>query len=147
MSRKTRVTSALLTAALLLNACGSDSDSGSGAEAASNDITGSLSEWEVTVDSTTAKAGEVNFTVANKGTIGHEFLVVKTDITPGEIPLDGDRFPEDGPGIEVIDEIGEFPKDTTETLTVTLEPGSYQLVCNLPGHYTPGMYIGFEVVA
>jgi uncharacterized cupredoxin-like copper-binding protein len=47
----------------------------------------------------------------------------------------------------VIDEIGEFPADTTETLDVTLEAGSYQLVCNLPGHYSSGMFTAFEVEA
>jgi uncharacterized cupredoxin-like copper-binding protein len=103
-------------------------------------------EWEVDVDSMAAEAGTVNFTITNDGTIGHEFLIVKTDIAPGEIPVDGDHFPEDASGIEVIDEIGEFKKGTTEELTVTLEPGSYQLVCNLPDHYDNGMFLGFEVV-
>jgi uncharacterized cupredoxin-like copper-binding protein len=55
------------------------------------------------------------------------------------------RFPEDATGIEVIDEIGEFAKGTTERIEVTLEPGSYQLVCNLPDHYANGMYVGFDV--
>ncbi len=26
-----------------------------------------------------------------------------------------------------------------------LKPGYYQLICNLPGHYEPGMYADFEV--
>ena len=147
MTRAVITTSALLTLALLLNACGSDgNDSGSSSGATSNNITGSVQEWQVDVDGTVAKAGTVNFTITNDGTIGHEFLVVKTDIAPGEIPVDGTTFPEDASGIEVIDEIGEFAKGTTEPLTVTLEPGSYQLVCNLPSHYGNGMFVGFEVV-
>lgn len=124
--------------------CGSDSNDG--ANATSNNITGELNEWEVEVDATTAVAGDVTFTVTNEGTIGHEFLVVKTDIAVGEIPLDGDHFAEPTDGIEVINEIGEFAKGTTESLTVNLTPGTYQLVCNLPGHYEAGMSISFSVI-
>ncbi len=128
-----------------LGACGSDPNDS--ADATSNDISGTVEEWVVQTDSSTAKAGEVMFTITNEGTIGHEFLVVKTDIVPGNIPLEGDHFAEPTDGIEVIDEIGEFAKGTTETLTLTLDAGTYQLVCNLPDHYSAGMYIRFTVVA
>ena len=137
---------AVATAALVvaLGACGSDSNDS--ADATSNDISGSVKEWVVKTDANTAKAGEVVFTITNDGTIGHEFLVVKTDIASGEIPLDGDHFAEPTDGIEVIDEIGEFAKGTTETLTLNLDAGNYQLVCNLPDHYSAGMHMEFTVV-
>lgn len=137
---------AVATAALVvaLGACGSDSNDS--ADATSNYISGSVKEWVVKADANTAKAGEVVFTITNDGTIGHEFLVVKTDIASGEIPLDGDHFAEPTDGIEVIDEIGEFAKGTTETLTLNLDAGNYQLVCNLPDHYSTGMHMEFTVV-
>ena len=110
-----------------------------------NFIGGTVQEWKVSVAPNTATAGEVKFTIENKGTIGHEFLVVKTDILDGKITLDGDHFAEPSPGLEVIDEIGEFKQGTTELLVLTLEPGNYQLVCNLPGHYAAGMHTTFVV--
>ena len=110
-----------------------------------NFVSGTLQEWKVAVAPNTATAGEVKFTIENKGTIGHEFLVVKTDILDGKITLDGDHFAEPSPGLEVIDEIGEFKQGTTELLVLTLEPGNYQLVCNLPGHYAAGMHTSFVV--
>jgi hypothetical protein len=149
MYRTQRRFIAMVTLALAVTACGSDGNDAAetpNGDAASSDISGSVNEWEVAVDATSAPAGDVSFTIDNDGTTGHEFLIVKTDIAPGEIPVDGDHFPEDADGIEVIDEIGEFAKGTTETLDVTLEAGSYQLVCNLPGHYANGMFTGFEVV-
>jgi uncharacterized cupredoxin-like copper-binding protein len=147
------VVSALLAMSVGASACSSDDDEadtddgGGEAAAETTNISGSVEEWSVSVEAASAPAGDVAFTIENAGTIGHEFLIVKTDIAPGEIPLDGEIFPEDAEGIEVIDEIGEFPADTTETLNVTLDAGTYQLVCNLPGHYNSGMFTGFEVEA
>lgn len=110
-----------------------------------NFISGTVEEWKVSVSPNAATAGEVKFTIENKGTIGHEFLVVKTDILDGKITLDGDHFSEPSPGLEVIDEIGEFPAGSTELLVLSLEAGNYQLVCNLPGHYAAGMHTSFVV--
>ena len=112
----------------------------------SNDITGSVQEWSVSVSAGEAKAGDVSFTIENTGTIAHEFLVVKTDYEVGKIPLGANnRFDEEGAGIAVVDEIPEWEPKTTGTLTVKLEPGAYQLLCNIEGHYAAGMYAGFTV--
>lgn len=139
-----RLIPAAIFVSVLLGACGADGNSAE--SGTSNDITNTVKEWEITSSATAAKTGEVTFSVTNDGTLGHEFLVVKTDIAPGKIPLDGDHFAEPTDDIEVIDEIGEFAVGTTETLTLKLEAGNYQIVCNLPGHYKNGMFIAFEVV-
>lgn len=34
---------------------------------------------------------------------------------------------------------------TSSWLTMTLKPGRYELVCNLPGHYTAGMHTELDV--
>ena len=144
MGKKIQIIGVSLLASALFAACGPD---GNAAESGiSNDITGNVREWSVKLNATAAKAGDVKFTITNDGTIGHEFLVVKTDIPAGEIPLDDDHFPEPADGLEVIDEIGEFKVGTTESLTLNLEPGNYQVVCNLPGHYKNGMHLAFKVV-
>ena len=122
-----------------------DSSSAGSSANAGNFISGTVEEWKVSVSPNAATAGEVKFTIENKGTIGHEFLVVKTDILDGKITLDGDHFSEPSPGLEVIDEIGEFPAGSTELLVLSLEAGNYQLVCNLPGHYAAGMHTSFVV--
>jgi uncharacterized cupredoxin-like copper-binding protein len=134
---------ATLLGMTLMSSCGSGSYQ---SDQIGNDVFGTLNEWSIAVDTNTAKAGEVRFTVINEGTIGHEFLIVKTDIANGEIPLVGDRFEEPSEGVEVIDEIEEFPFGETNTLIVTLNSGNYQLVCNLPGHYGAGMHTAFTVI-
>jgi len=112
----------------------------------SNAVTGSVKEWEVDIDAAGAAAGDVTFTMTNGGTIQHEFLVVKTDIADGKIPLGADnRFSEEGEGLAVIDEIPEWNIKETKTLTVKLDPGNYQLLCNIAGHYANGMHAAFVV--
>lgn len=99
------------------------------------------SEWAIASSSRTAVAGPVEFTFTNAGTIPHEMLVVRTDLPLGGITVDPEteRFDEDDPTIEVIDEIAEIEVGVTESATFELEPGTYQLVCNLPSHYANGM--------
>ena len=116
-------------------------------DAVSNDISGSVAEWGVTVDAVKAKAGEVSFSIENRGTIDHEFLVVKTTYEHGKIPLGADnRFDEEDPGLTVVDEIPEWKPGTTGTLKVKLEPGTYELLCNIAGHYKNGMHAPLEVL-
>jgi len=146
-SRMLRMAASLAGAALVvaLSACGADGDAA--ISGISNDITGSLSEWKIDLSAGAAAAGTVNFTITNNGTIEHEFVIVKTDIPDGEIPLVEDKFQEDAEGVEVIDEMEKMAKGVTETLAVNLEPGNYQLVCNIVSHYGAGMHAGFVVNA
>ena len=116
-------------------------------DAVSNDVRGSVTEWAVNVDAGKAKKGDVTFTIENRGTIQHEFLVVKTTYGPGEIPLGANnRFDEEDPGLSVVDEIPEWPAGESGTLKVKLEPGKYELLCNIEGHYKNGMHRSFEVI-
>ena len=120
---------------------------GTDADAVSNDLKGSVMEWSVNVDASKARAGDVSFTMENRGTIQHEFLVVKTTYAPGEIPLgENNRFDEEDAGLSVVDEIPEWAPGGKNTLTVKLEPGKYELLCNIEGHYKNGMHTAFEVL-
>ena len=95
----------------------------------------------------------MTFRVTNKGPEDiHEFVVLKTDLGPGALPVDADgAVTETGAGIEVIGEIEDIPVGQTQDLTVTLVTGKYVLLCNIydatekEAHYTMGMRIAFEV--
>ena len=136
-------------AATALASCGADPSSQPGIDTddkESNKIVGQVSEWKVEVSASKAKAGEVIFAIANYGTIQHEFLVTKTSYEPGKIPLgENNRFDEELEGIEVIDEIPEWPVNEAKVLKVNLEPGTYELLCNIEGHYANGMHHTFIV--
>ena len=144
-----RVAMATVSVALFLGGCGADPSSQTTDvdDTESNKITGVVKEWSVEVSAGKAQAGEVVFAIANFGTIAHEFLVTKTTYGPGEIPVGANnRFDEEDPGITVIDEIKEWPVDEAKVLKLDLEPGTYELLCNIEGHYANGMYHYFEVV-
>lgn len=155
--KRSRVLSCVfgLVAAVALAGCAADeysydtaggNSSAGGQSEKSNKITGSVSEWAVNVSAKSADEGDVIFSIANYGSIAHEFLVVKTDYEPGKIPLTSEnRFSEDGEGLEVVDEIAEWPVNTAGVLKVNLKPGNYQLLCNIAGHYKAGMYTPFVV--
>lgn len=140
----------LVAGSSALSGCGADEDDtmGGGSEESADDgvVSGHVKEWEVVLDTDEVPAGDVTFSIENQGTIQHEFLVVKTDVDLGEIPIEGDRFSEEQESIFMVDEIPEYAAGTTEKLSVTLDPGTYQLVCNIAGHYKAGMYTKLTVV-
>ena len=135
--------------------CAEDPNDTMGAISSSSDtaadgsslVIASVNEWQVTANRNTVPAGPTTFLVSNMGTIKHEFLVTKTDFADGKIPIEPktNRFSEEGEGIEVVNEIPEWDQKTTESLTLTLLPGNYELLCNIEAHYANGMHTVFTV--
>ena len=123
-------------AALVIPACSSD-DGGI-------DVT--VSDFKVEPAETSAPAGELTFDITNDAEQTHEFVIFKTDLAPDALPVgdDGD-VDEEGEGVEHIDEIEDITGGSTQSLTVSLDAGNYVFICNLPGHYEPGMHAAFTV--
>src|SRR2546426_820520 len=71
-------------------------------------ITVKLSEWKVALSETTVPAGTVTFSITNAGSIPHGFEV-------------------EGRGIEK--EIAVIQPGASDTLTLTLEPATYEVYC------------------
>jgi uncharacterized cupredoxin-like copper-binding protein len=94
-----------------------------------------LSEWSIKSDAAKVAAGRTTFTVTNTGKLPHEMVVLRTSKDAAALGS-GSRIGESGHVGEVED---VRPGGGTKTLTLTLKPGHYSLVCNLPGHYMAGM--------
>lgn len=131
-----------LTGVALLAGCGSgDSTPSTGTE-----IPGSVGEWYVRIEDDAVASGPVTFRIMNSGSIRHEFLVVKTDVAPGALEIGDDaRFSEADPAVTAVAEIPEWGPGQQKSLVVDLDPGAYQLVCNIAGHYRQGMWVGLTV--
>ena len=134
--------------ALALSACG-----GGGGGGGETTVNAKVQEFAVIPDEASAPAGSITFSVENTGPEDtHEFVIVKTDLAPDELPTDKTgAVDEEGEGVEVVDEIEDIEVGDTKEVTADLESGSYVLICNIydkdekEAHYAMGMRTDFTV--
>lgn len=107
-------------------------------------IGATLADFSITLDESSAPAGDVTFDVTNEAEQPHEFVVFKTDLAEDQLPTDEDgNVDENGEGVELIDEIEDIAPGDNPSLTVSLDAADYVIICNLPGHYGQGMHTSF----
>lgn len=107
----------------------------------------------LTADRATVQRGEVSFLVTNAGRLAHEMMILPL---PGT-QIAGTRVTGGDGKIDETGSLGEAAATCAEGqghrilpgasgwVTVTLPPGRYELICNLPGHYVAGMYTQLTV--
>jgi uncharacterized cupredoxin-like copper-binding protein len=82
--------------------------------------------------------GDVTLAVRNKGPDHHELLLVREH--GDELPLRNDGLTVDEDAIEPeIVGVLEAEEPGVHKLKVHLEPGHYEFLCNMSGHYMGGM--------
>ena len=98
-------------------------------------------------------AGTVSFRVANTGSLVHELVVLPL---PGSQQV-GDRAVGADNRVDETGSLGEASKTcgagagdgidpgALSWVTLHLTAGTYELICNLPGHYADGMYTKLTV--
>ena len=100
----------------------------------------------IVVQPNTARAGVISFHVTNgsKDTV-HETIVMYREDPTQPLPYltDENRVDEDRAGDK--GEVSELEPGASGTLTIPLEPGTYLLICNVPGHFAAGMWTVFTV--
>ena len=101
-------------------------------------------EWAFGTALDSVPAGEVTFEMLNDGAVVHDLWVVRTDLAYDALPVEGGVAVTGGAN-EVIDKVLETDAGSTVSLTVTLEPGNYALICNIPAHYQLGMRAPFTI--
>jgi uncharacterized cupredoxin-like copper-binding protein len=106
-------------------------------------VVAELSDYKITVNVPSVKAGKVKIGVRNVASMEHSFQVLKTDLAPDKLPVDGAsaKAKEDGK----VGEIPSIPAGKSAALTVDLVPGNYVFICNVASHYQLGMHTGFTV--
>jgi uncharacterized cupredoxin-like copper-binding protein len=83
-------------------------------------------------------AGKLDLSIRNAGPADHELIVVRP--RGHRLPLRKDGFTVDEDAVEK-DTVGALEPAPTgvHRLRVRLEPGRYELLCNMSGHYMGGM--------
>ena len=99
-------------------------------------LTVRMSEFAFDPKDAVAKAGKVTITAPNDGKVVHELVILKTSADPAHLPMDGDDVDER----TSVGEIADVEPGATKKVTLKLAPGTYAMVCALPGHYKAGMY-------
>jgi hypothetical protein len=125
-------------AALGMAACG-------GQTAASGQVA-NVTEKDFAIEAPTVlQPGKVTFRVRNDGPVAHELIIVRAP--RGELPFRPDGITANEELLEPVTVGGLEPgrAGSVRTLTVNLKPGTYQLFCNMNGHYRGGMHVELEV--
>jgi plastocyanin len=97
------------------------------ADSAAQEVKIALNEWSIEPKQVEVEAGKVKFLVSNTGQFPHNVVF----------------------SIEGTGQVGRTDNfnagDGEQTLEVDLQPGTYKMVCDIPGHETRGM-VGTLVV-
>ncbi len=105
-----------------------------------------LGEYYVTPSVASVPAGTVDFTITNVDRRDHIFIVIKTDLAPDALVMDGGAADPAASGTV----LGEIPREelgpgVTAAASFELDAGSYVLICNRGSHYSRGMTAAFTV--
>lgn len=94
----------------------------------------------IRINHDSVKAGEIHFDVTNwsRGMI-HELLVVNVDKPDAPLPYNYAQAKVDEDQVKVLGDTDNLEPNASASLDVTLTPGTYMLICNVPGHYAAGM--------
>jgi uncharacterized cupredoxin-like copper-binding protein len=138
--------SLVMAVAVGIVACGGGGPSNKSNAPVTSTVTVSLKEWSVEASAQQVKPGTVTFVVSNAGTMPHDFVVIKSDLPPEQLPVDADgRVIESK--VNTLGRIDAFAAGSTQSLSLDLTPGKYLLICNVVdasgskpvSHYRNGM--------
>lgn len=148
------LTTLLLVATLAAAACGGDDDADgqdmggmADGSAPAGSIEVKLINWAVEPAKTSAPAGKVTFWAVHDEAHGH-------DAAEGGVTHDLQVMKKKADGsFEMVGQVQGLKMGDAKALTLTLQPGEYDLACNvvedvagkMVPHYTKGMHTAFTV--
>jgi nitrite reductase (NO-forming) len=106
--------------------------------AAKADVNITLGDMWIKSTAASFKAGKISFAVKNSGATGHGLAIVKAPAKLEAGMVDHHSLLTEGKVLT---------GGQSETISATLKPGSYELICHVPGHYMAGQHIPFTVTS
>ena len=117
-----------LLLSVIITACG-------GASSPSNSIDVTLTDFAFSPNIFTIPAGQqISFTATNNGAVAHSFIIMKSDFQ-----VTGHFTEVDKPNIFWEVEQITPGQSVKEMFTSPTEPGEYQILCGVSGHFEAGM--------
>lgn len=110
---------------------------GSASPSVTRTVNVALGEMFVRPNATSITAGKVTFVARNMGQVTHELMIEKSPIK-----MEGPGKPVEDAALGMVD---DMQPGGTGKLSVKLTPGTYELFCNVPGHYAAGQRTTFTV--
>lgn len=105
-----------------------------------------VTAMHIALDRDSVPAGRVTFRATNESKDQvHELIVVRTDSAQASLPYDEKKAEVIEKRIHHLGEVSDLKPGRSGSLTLSLRPGSYLLICNEPGHYKAGMSTPFTV--
>lgn len=104
-------------------------------------VSARMTEMRIADSVSSVAAGKVTFSVTNAGMMTHEYVVLRTSQPAASLPMSGGRASEAGH----VGETGDMAPGASKTFALNLRAGHYSIVCNLPGHFSAGMYTDLTV--
>ena len=110
----------------------------SSADSEINVTLGKPREYSLKLSTRSAKAGEVAFSVRNRGTLEHEFILLRTPIKAAKLrPRAEEPAKVEEPGFAL--ELEDIEPGGRVVVAIPLKKGHYVLLCNIEGHHAGGM--------
>jgi uncharacterized cupredoxin-like copper-binding protein len=127
--------------------CGSDSKgNGYGSSSApATTVAATVKDFTLSLDKSSAAAGSIKFDITNQGPSDHEFVILKTDLAADKLPIKDNTVDTSASGVTSIAEAEDIGSGTSKSLTKSLDPGKYVMICNIAGHYQQGIHASFVV--
>jgi uncharacterized cupredoxin-like copper-binding protein len=104
-----------------------------------------MSDFKIAIDHPSIAAGHVVIGIRNRASMVHELKVIKTDLAPDQLPIDGATAKVREDGIQKVGGLENISGGASRKLVLDLGPGNYVLICNIAGHYQLGMRTTLEV--
>jgi len=97
-----------------------------------------LLAWTLVAAPLAATLGQTTtftLTATNLDRVPHDVVLIRTALPPDRLPTTGIRVEELDPAIEILARTPRLEPRATGSLTASLAPGTYVLVCSVPHHY------------
>ncbi len=124
--------SLLVVFAVIFASCASNNSNG-GSGGGPNTIDVTMSDLKFTPNTWNVSAGsQVTVNIKNTGSVNHTWTVMKT-------PISGSYKSADASNVYYNSEQVAAGTSKTVTFTAPSTPGTYQVICTVPGHFEAGM--------